>query len=154
MPYMALMTQSWHLPDPYSQPEFYADVPLKRLLAFLADTALLLVVTVLVAVLTLGFAVLFLVPLWWLLNFAYRAITLANASATPGMRLVAIEFRTADGQRFDRQTAFLHTAGFMFSFTFFPVQVISMILMATSPRAQGLTDQIMGCVAINRRAGG
>ncbi|MDQ2089110.1 RDD family protein [Marimonas arenosa] len=146
------MTQRWHLPDPHSQPEFYADVPLKRFLAFLFDTVLLLIVALLLALLTFGLAVLLLVPTWWLLNFAYRAITLANGSATWGMRLVAIEFRTADGRRFDQHEAFLHTLGFMLSFTFFPVQVISMILMATSPRAQGLTDRIMGCVAINRRA--
>ena len=148
------MTQTWHLPDPHSQPEFYADVPLKRLLAFLIDTVLLLIVTVLVVVLTLGLAAIFILPAWWLLNLAYRAVTLANSSATPGMRLVAIEFRTARGERFDQQAAFLHSLGFMLSFTFFPLQVVSMILMATSPRAQGLTDQIMGSVAINRRATG
>jgi len=147
------MTQTWHLPDPDMQPDFYKDVPLKRLLAFAVDTVLLLVITIILAVLTLGLVAIFVLPVWWLLNLAYRTITLANSSATPGMRLFAIEFRTAQGARFSQEDAFWHTLGFLLSFTFFPVQVVSMILMATSPRAQGLTDQVMGSVAINRRAG-
>lgn len=142
----------WHLPDPHSQDEFYADVPLKRFLAFLVDTALLLVVTILLVIFTLGLAVIFIVPVWWLLNFAYRAISLANASATPGMRLFAIEFRNARGQLFNPSEAFLHTLGFMLSVTFMPVQIVSMILMLTSVRGQGLTDHMLGTVALNRRA--
>lgn len=148
------MTQDWHLPDPHYQPAFYADVPLKRLLAFAIDTVILLLATLLLALISFGLVLIFLLPVWWLLNFAYRAVTLANGSATPGMRLLAIEFRTADGRRFDQTAALLHTAGFMLSFTFFPVQVVSMILMVTSPRAQGLTDHVLGSVAINRRAQG
>ncbi|MDU8926466.1 RDD family protein [Alisedimentitalea sp. MJ-SS2] len=147
------MTPDWRLPDPHFQPEFYRDVPLKRFLAFLMDTALLLVISVILVVLTLGLAALLIIPTWWLLNFAYRAISLANWSATPAMRFLAIEFRNADGTRFSLGDAFAHTLGFMLSFTFFPVQVLSMVLMATSPRAQGLTDNILGTVAINRRAG-
>lgn len=145
---------SWHLPDPHHQAEFYADVPAKRLFAFLVDTLLMLLLAVVIVILTLGIAAIFIVPVWWLLNFAYRTITLANGSATPGMRLFAIEFRNARGARFDQTDAFLHTLGFMLSFTFFPVQVVSMILMATSARGQGLSDHALGTVAINRRAAG
>lgn len=148
------MTQDWRLPDPHYQPEFYKDVPLKRFLAFLMDTALLLLISVVLVVLTLGLAALLIIPTWWLLNFAYRAISLANWSATPAMRLLAIEFRNTDGTRLAQGDAFAHTLGFMLSFTFFPVQILSMVLMATSPRAQGLTDHILGTVALNRRAGG
>ena len=144
----------WHLPDPDSQGEFYADVPLKRLLAFLVDTVLLLLVTVLIVIVTLGLAAIFLVPVWWLLNLAYRTMTLANSSATPGMRLFAIEFRDTRGQRLDGSAAFLHSLGFMLSFTFFPVQILSMVLMVASPRGQGLSDHFLGTVALNRRAAG
>ena len=143
----------WHLPDPHSQGEFYADVPLKRLLAFAVDTVLLLVVTVVLVIFTLGLAAILLIPVWWLLNFAYRTVTLAKSSATPGMRLFAIEFRTARGQHLDQAEAFQHTLGFMLSFTFFPVQILSMVMMASSARGQGLTDQFLGTVALNRRAG-
>lgn len=143
---------TWHLPDPYHQAEFYADVPMKRLMAFVVDTVVLLIVAAALVVFTFGLAAIFIVPVWWLLNLAYRTITLANGSATLGMRLFAIEFRNARGARFDQTEAFLHTLGFMFSFTFFPVQILSMILMANTARAQGLTDHLMGSVAINRRA--
>ena len=142
----------WHLPDPHSQGEFYADVPLKRFLAFLVDTALLLLVTVLLVIFTLGLAAIFIVPVWWLLNLAYRTVSLANSSATPGMWLFAIEFRNARGQLFDQSEAFMHTLGFMLSVTFMPVQIVSMILMLTSARGQGLTDHMLGTVALNRRA--
>ena len=144
----------WHLPDPHSQGEFYADVPLKRFLAFLVDTVLLLAITVVIVIFTLGLAVIFLYPVWWLLNFAYRSVTLANSSATPGMRLFAIEFRNARGQRLDQAEALQHTLGFMLSITFFPVQLVSMVLMASSPRGQGLSDHVLGTVALNRRAAG
>lgn len=146
------MTESWQLPDPDYQPEFYADVPLKRFLAFVVDTALLVLLVLVIALFSFGFALIFLGPLWWLGNFAYRWASLANGSATPGMRLVALEFRSADGRRLGPAEAFLHTAGFMFSFTVFPVQILSMALMATTPRAQGLTDLVLGTVALNRRA--
>ena len=148
------MTQDWHLPDPRYQPEFYADVPLKRQLAFVIDTTLLLIAALVIVLFSAGLAALLFLPVWWLLNLAYRTVTLANWSATPGMRLLAIEFRAASGHRFDRAQAFWHSLGFMLSFTFFPLQLVSMLLMATSDRAQGLTDQVMGCVAVNRRAGG
>jgi hypothetical protein len=69
------------------------------------------------------------------------------------MRLVAIEFRRMDGQRFDLGTAFLHTAGFTLSTVAFLFQAISIVLMLTGPRAQGLTAHILGTVALNRRAG-
>lgn len=143
----------WRLPDPHSQAEFYADVPLKRFLAFLVDTLLLLLITVLLVVLTFGLAVIFIAPAWWLLNLAYRTATLANASATPGMRLFAIEFRTLQGQRLDPALAFWHSLGFMLSFAFFPVQLLSMVLMVTSARGEGLSDHLLGTVALNRRAG-
>ncbi|WP_137701992.1 RDD family protein [Marimonas lutisalis] len=143
----------WHLPDPHSQPEFYADVPLKRLIAFVIDTVVLLIIAVLAALLSFGLALVFILPLWWLLNLAYRTVTLTNGSATLGMRLVALEFRDAQGQRFDRALAFQHSLGFMLSFSFFPLQIISIVFMLTDPRAQGLTDKVLGTVALNRRAG-
>jgi uncharacterized RDD family membrane protein YckC len=68
------------------------------------------------------------------------------------MRLVSIEMRRADGDRFDLGTAFLHTLGFHVSFAFFVVQIVSIVLMLTTNRAQGLTDHLLGTVAINRVA--
>ena len=62
-----------------------------------------------------------------------------------------IEFRDRDGQPFDGGTAFLHTAGYTFSVVTVPLQLISIVMMITTERRQGLTDIILGTAAVNRR---
>ncbi len=142
----------WQLPEPDTQPEFYADVPLKRLIAFVIDTVLIFVLCILIVPFT-AFTGLFFFPfLMLVVGFAYRVVTIANGSATLGMRLVAIEFRDAQGQRFDLSSAFMHTLGLSVSFAVFPLQLVSVVLMLTTPRGQGLSDHMLGSVAINRRA--
>ena len=142
----------WHLPDPQTQPEFYEDVAMKRLIAFVLDTVLIALITVLVVPFT-AFTGLFFFPfLMAAVGFVYRVISIANGSATLGMRLMAIEFRNASGARFDLGQAFLHTVGLNLSFAIMPLQLVSVVLMATTERGQGLTDHVMGSVAINRPA--
>ncbi|WP_375571531.1 RDD family protein [Seohaeicola saemankumensis] len=144
--------QPLHLPDPVTQPEFYADVPMKRLLAWLVDTVLIALICLLILPFT-AFTGLFFFPLLMLMvGFAYRVITIANRSATWGMRLMAIEFRTAQGERFGLGLATLHTLGTSFSFALPVLQVISVVLMMTTARGQGLTDHLLGSVALNRAA--
>lgn len=143
---------SWHLPDPHTQPEFYEDIPTKRLLAWGADTVAITIISLLIVPLT-AFTGLFFFPLLFLtVSFAYRAITISQASATWGMRLMAIEFRTRTGARFDTAHALLHSAGYTFCWMLMPLQVASVILMATTERAQGLVDFGLSTVVINRRA--
>ncbi|TCL09727.1 RDD family protein [Shimia isoporae] len=144
--------RSFTLPDPELQSEFYADVPFKRFMAWIIDTILVTVVCVLIVPLTAFTGIFFFGFLLLVVGFAYRAITLANNSATWGMRLTSIEMRRMDGNRFDLGTAFLHTLGYHISFTFFIIQVVSIVLMMTTARAQGLTDHLLGTVAINRAA--
>ncbi|MCP4818295.1 MAG: RDD family protein [Shimia sp.] len=144
--------RSFTLPDPEIQSEFYADVPFKRFMAWIADTILIVLLCVLVLPLTAFTGIFFFGFLLLVVGFAYRVITLANGSATWGMRLVSIEMRKADGDRFDLGTAFLHTLGFHISFGVFVLQVVSIVLMMTTGRAQGLTDHFLGTVAINRAA--
>ena len=140
------------LPDPDSQPEFYADIPVKRLVAWIIDSILIMAVAVLIIPFT-AFTGLFFFPLLYLVvGFAYRVVTLANGPATLGMRLTAIEFRGQDGRKFDLGHAFLHTLGYSVSLSFPILQVISIVLMMTTSRAQGLTDHVMGSVALNRTA--
>jgi uncharacterized RDD family membrane protein YckC len=140
------------LPDPRMQPEFYADVPVKRLLAFVADTLIIVAACLLILPFTAFTGIFFFPALMLVVGFAYRVVTIANGSATWGMRLMAIEFRTHDGRPFDLPTAFLHTLGFTFSMGVFVVQVVSIIMMLTSERRQGLTDMVLGSVALNRTA--
>jgi len=144
---------TWHLPDPHSQPEFYADVPLKRLIAWLIDTILIAVLSALIVPFTFFTGLFFFPFLMLVISFAYRVVLLANGSATLGMRLTAIEFRDAQGAKFDLQTAFMHTLGYSFSIAIVPVQMVSIVLMVTTERAQGLSDHMLGTVALNRRAG-
>ena len=149
---MTMSETDWGLPDPDRQSEFYADVPVKRLVAWLIDSILIGLLTGLVVVFTVGLA-LFIVPFVFLaVGFAYRWITIAQRSATPGMRMTAIEFRGSDGARFDSATAGLHTLGYTVSVTVFPLQLVSIIMMLVSERKQGLTDHLLGTAAINRPA--
>lgn len=142
----------WHLPDPETQPAFYQDVTTKRLLAWLIDTFVIALICVMILPFTAFTGIFFFPFLMLVVGFAYRVITITNGSATLGMRLLAIEFRKSDGQRFDLSSAFLHTLGLTISFAFPILQVISVVLMLTSARGQGLTDHILGSVAINRAA--
>jgi hypothetical protein len=140
------------LPDPETQPEFYSDVTSKRFFAWVLDMVFIGFLSG-VAVLLTAFTGLFFFPLLLLVvGFGYRVLTLASGSATWGMRFVAIEFRDETGAPFDMTKAVMHTLGYSISLSLFPLQLISIVLMLTTQRKQGLTDHLMGSVAINRTA--
>jgi hypothetical protein len=140
------------LPDPDYQAEFYAGVAAKRGFAWVVDTVLTVIITALIVPFT-AFTALFFLPLLYLtVNMAYRWITITNGSATLGMRLAAIEFRRADGQLFDGGSAFLHTLGYALSMAFVLPQILSVAMMLLGSRGQGLTDIVLGTVAMNRHA--
>jgi uncharacterized RDD family membrane protein YckC len=145
-------TRAYALPDPETQPEFYADVPVKRLIAWVVDMILIAIMCVLILPFTAFTGIFFFPFLILVVGFAYRVITLAGGSATFGMRFVGIELRTQHGERFELGHAFLHTLGYSISLSFFVLQIISIVLMLTTSRSQGLTDHIMGSVAINKAA--
>ncbi|EAQ03355.1 RDD family protein [Pseudooceanicola batsensis HTCC2597] len=147
------MTDTWSIPDPEFQPEFYADIPVKRLLAWVVDCVLIALVVLIVLPFTAFTGLFFLPFLYLVIGFLYRWMTLAGGSATWGMRLMAVEMRDGHGRRFDSMTAFLHTMGYSISLAFPILQVISVVMMLAGSRAQGLTDNVLGTVAINRRAG-
>mmetsp|Transcript_23844 Transcript_23844/g.43151 ORF Transcript_23844/g.43151 Transcript_23844/m.43151 type:complete len:145 (+) Transcript_23844:852-1286(+) len=141
-----------NIADPASQPQFYRDVASKRLIAWFIDSAIIALITILIVPFTAFVALFFILALGAVVSFAYRTITLATGSATLGMRLMAIEFRDASGARLDLGQAFLHTLGYTVSWAVSPLQLVSMVMMATTERGQGLTDMVMGTVALNRRA--
>jgi uncharacterized RDD family membrane protein YckC len=145
---------SYALPDPQYQAEFYADVPLKRGLAWIVDTLLITLIVALIVPFTAFTALFFLPFLYLVVSFAYRTVSLARRSATPGMRLMAIEFRDRDGRPFDLGLAFAHTLGYTLTIATLVPQVVSIILMLTSARGQGISDHVLGTVAINRAASG
>jgi uncharacterized RDD family membrane protein YckC len=140
------------LPDPDTQREFYADVPVKRLIAWAIDATLIFLTALLISVLTVGIGFFFFGVLIVVVAFIYRTVCLANRSATPGMRLAAIEMRNHRGERFDLATAALHTVLYQISVSMVVPQVISIVLMLTTARAQGLTDHALGTAALNLTA--
>ncbi|WP_412105114.1 RDD family protein [Sulfitobacter sp. D35] len=141
-----------HTPDPQTQAQFYRDVPLKRLLAWVVDTLVTLLACVVILPFTAFTGLFFFPALYVTVNFIYRVVTLANRSATWGMRLFAVEIRQANGERLDATTALMHTIGYAVSWAVAPLQLISVVMMACTERKQGLSDHALGTVAINRRA--
>jgi uncharacterized RDD family membrane protein YckC len=140
------------LPDPVAEPQFYAGVTGKRLLAWVFDAIITLALCLLVLPFTAFTAVFFFPLLWFVTGFLYRWATLARGSSTWGMRLMAIELREADGMRLSGGTAFLHTLGYSLSIAILPLQFVSVIAMVALGRGQGLTDLILGTAMINRPA--
>lgn len=148
--YTETMTQS-HLPDPEYQSAFYSGVTVKRGLAWIVDTLIIALVTLLISLFTI--VGLFMLPLMFLvIGFLYRWMTIAGGSSTWGMRLMSIEFRNAYGERFDGGLAFLHTLGYTITSSTVILQLISVGMMFITERGQGLTDMVLGTVALNRRA--
>ncbi len=140
-----------NLPDPECQYAFYDGVVVKRGLAWLIDLVVIMALVVPVVVLTAFIGIFFLPVLFVIVGFIYRVWTIGSGSATWGMRLMAIELRDMYGHRLDTGQAFLHTLGYSISISFVFLQILSIILMFTSPRGQGLTDMVLGTVMLNRR---
>lgn len=140
------------LPDPYANAEMYADVPTKRLIAWCVDFLAIAAMTVVLVPITLFTALFYLPFLALMVSFLYRWTTLTMGGATWGMRFASIEIRDARGARPDMLTALLHTLGYHVSVAIFPLQLVSIALMLMSERKQGLTDHILGTVALNRRS--
>ena len=84
-----------------------------------------------------------------LVGFFYRLFTIASGSATWGMRLFGIEFRTLDGELLSGQDALLHVLGYTVSLAISPLQLISVIMMCVTPYGQGLTDMVLNTTAVN-----
>jgi uncharacterized RDD family membrane protein YckC len=140
----------WGLPDPVRHAEFYADVPVKRAVAWIVDALVIFGLTLLVLPFT-AFTGLFFYPVLWLVvSASYRVLTISSRSATLGMRLMSIELRTFRGERFDFSYAVAHTGLYLLFAAFMVPQVISVVMMLTTARAQGLHDKVLGTAAVNR----
>ncbi|WP_226625485.1 RDD family protein [Alloyangia pacifica] len=140
------------LPDPVHQRAFYESVALKRGMAWVIDTMIVALLVFIALLFTAFLGVFIFFAIWLVVSFGYRVATLATGSATWGMRLMAIEFRDWQGQRFGLPQALLHTLGYTVSVSFAPLQIVSIVCMLATERGQGLTDLALGTVALNRRA--
>ena len=63
-----------------------------------------------------------------------------------------IELREHSGARLDGGSALLHTVGYTVSMAVPILQIISILLMLTTARGQGLSDHMLGTVMLKRRA--
>lgn len=144
------------LPDPVRDAQFYAGVRARRLVAFLIDFAVITVVallaTLLFGVATLGLGFALAAPIGAVVGFLYRYLTIARASATPGMALVGVELRRRDGKRFDAWDSAVHTALFTIMFVTVLPQIVSVAMMAFGSDGRGLHDALIGSALINRPA--
>ena len=142
------------LPDPDLDRQFYDGVTSKRLVAWVIDVLVVAVFSILatlfVAIFTLGIGFFLLPPIWLTASFVYRTLTIANRSATWGMRLMGIELRDRSGDRFDTMHAAIHTGIFMVSMASLIGWLVSVLMMVGSRLGQGLPDMILGSTAINR----
>ncbi|WP_444665976.1 RDD family protein [Cereibacter changlensis] len=138
------------LPDPVTHAEFYDGVPFRRGLAWIFDMVLIALITAIIVPFTAFTALFFLPFLFLCVGFCYRTVSLTRSSATPGMRLMAVELRNRDGRPLEFGEAFLHTLGYTISIGMVVPQVISVALMMVTARGQGLTDYVLGTVALNR----
>lgn len=138
-------------PDPDTHPEFYDGIPMKRLLAWVVDMIVIIGLCLVVLPFTAFTGIFFFPILMLLVGFFYRVITLTTGSATWGMRLMGMELRDLRDRPFDFGTALLHTLGYSVSWTMAPLQLISVVLMCVTERKQGLSDMVLGTVAVNRR---
>ena len=138
------------LPDPDRDAQFYTGVPAKRLMAFIIDVVLVWGIAILVSILTLGIGFLIMGFLIAVIDLIYRTLTIGSSSATVGMRLMGIELRTFNGDRFNTGHALIHTLLFYVMLAFVLVQLISVIMMGGSRYGRGLHDFIVGSTMINR----
>ncbi len=137
------------LPDPVTDRQFYDGVPARRLFAFFVDVVLVWAVVIVIGILTLGIGFLLAGLVLFVVDLSYRVLTLSDRSATPGMRLMGIELRDGDGDRFTTAQALGHTLLFYLSLTFFVVHLVSIILMAGSALGRGLHDMPFGSTMMN-----
>lgn len=138
------------LPDPDTDRQFYAGVPARRLFAFFIDVIIVWGATIVVCLLTLGLGLLIFGFILAAVDFIYRVLSLGGGrSATWGMRMLGVEMRSFDGERFGLGEAFLHTILFYIALTFVVAQLVSVILMAGSAMGRGLHDLPLGSTMIN-----
>lgn len=147
------------IPDPDHDPQFYQGVALRRLIAFVLDTLVIIVLwffvliaTFLISFLTLGIATPVMMVMLGFTGLLYRWFMLWQRSATLGMLATGIEVRDQNGEKCDTSTAFLHSLAFIVTLYVLPAAVIGWVLMASSPHGRAMHDMMVKTVVINRPA--
>jgi len=140
------------LPDPEMQPEFYADVPLKRSMAWAIDLVITVLMTVVAIALTLFVGAFFLPVLYAAVSIGYRTVMLTRYGATLGMMATALKWSALDGRRPDAMTALAYSGAHAAIWTLFPLQIASIVMILLTPYRQGLHDMFLGTTMLHRTA--
>ncbi len=141
--------------DPETQPELFDGILSKRIIAFIFDAILIVLLMIPAALLllilgfvTLGIAWLLFPLLFAFVALSYCAFTLGGrASATPGMRIAGVEMRTWSGQKMFPLLAIMHALIFWFSIGILTPFILLVGLFTR--RRQLLHDLLLGVVALN-----
>ena len=138
------------LPDPDLDGHYYDKVPTRRLVAWVFDGIITFGMTFLISVFTVGLGFFIFPAIWLIVGLIYRTATIANDSATWGMRIVGIEFRDKTGKKFSTGLAFAHTLIFTIGTGIFLMQLASVVLILSSRYGQSIQDMLLGTTAVNR----
>ncbi|MEJ2119207.1 MAG: RDD family protein [Alphaproteobacteria bacterium] len=140
----------------FSDPAFVSDIVFKRVLAHVVDSAILLAVMapigffmILAAIATLGLLIVPFAFAFLALRFLYYVgFTAGTRSATPGMRMLGIELRTASGGRPDFLQAFLRLTVYYVLVALLTPLILLVALFNAQRRA--VHDMVSETVVVNR----
>lgn len=144
--------------DPQAEPDLFEGILSKRIVAFLIDAVLIVVlmipaalIVLILGIVTLGLAWLLFPILFAIVSLGYVGLTLGGAaSATVGMRVMGIEMRTWSGQRMFPLLAAMHALLFWFSVGLLTPLILLVGLF--TERKQLLHDLLLSVVALNSDA--
>ncbi len=114
-------------------PAAFSGVLIRRMTAFMLDLIIVSIFSVAIwfalGFLTLGFAWLFLPPIFPLVAFFYNGLTVSGPQmATPGMRAMDLELRMLDGQRVSFLIAAAHAVLLYLSlYLFAPILLVALV---------------------------
>ncbi|MEM9316914.1 MAG: RDD family protein [Pseudomonadota bacterium] len=147
------------IPDPHTDPQFYENVPIRRLAAFVVDTIIIFAIWVvlifvgsILSAVTLGLGAPLVALAFSISGFAYRWLLVTQRSATLGMMLTGIEIRDAAGNKLNPTIGFVHTFAYYVTLFILPLAIIGWVLMASSAHRRAMHDTFLGTVVINRPA--
>jgi uncharacterized RDD family membrane protein YckC len=148
-----------HAYDPVTQPQLFGGVIGKRILAFIVDAIIILVLTALAAlavlvlgVITLGFGWLLFPIVFPLVGLGYNAVTIGGPnSATVGQRMMGLEMRMWFGGKVTPLIAAFHALLFWVSLYTLVLWLINVLWPFFDQRKRCLHDILAGVVLINRR---
>jgi len=141
--------------DPETRPELFDGVLSKRIVAFLIDATLIVLLMIPAALLVLVMGIVTLGLAWGLypalfaiVALGYVALTLGgSASATIGMRMAGLEMRTWSGAPMFALLAAIHAL--LFWFTIGLLTPLILLVGFFTRRKQLLHDLVLGTVVVN-----